>query len=77
MVQGRSFLEMLERAITRYQNRAIETAEVIEELIGLARDMRKAPKARRAVGLSEDEIAFYDALEVNHSAVQVLGDDAP
>lgn len=74
VVQGRSFLEMLEKSITRYQNRAIETAAVIEELIGLAREMREAQQRGEQLGLTEDEIAFYDALEVNDSAVKVLGD---
>ena len=66
---------MLEQALRRYQNRAIEAAQVIEELIGLARDMREANARGEALGLSEDEIAFYDALETNDSAVKVLGDE--
>jgi type I restriction enzyme R subunit len=74
VVQARSFAEMLEESIRRYQNRAIETAQVIEELITLARDMREATSRGEKLGLTEDEIAFYDALEVNDSAVQVLGD---
>jgi type I restriction enzyme R subunit len=74
VVQGRSFAEMLERTIRRYQNRAIEAAQVIEELIGLAKEMREAEGRGEALGLSEDEIAFYDALETNDSAVKVLGD---
>lgn len=74
VVQARSFLEMLEKSIARYQNRAIETAAVIEELIGLAGDMRAAQKRGDELNLSEDEVAFYDALEVNDSAVKVLGD---
>jgi type I restriction enzyme, R subunit len=75
VVQARSFLEMLEKSITRYQNRAIETAAVIEELIGLAKDIREAKRRGEQLGLSEDEVAFYDALEVNDSAVKVLGDE--
>lgn len=74
VVQARSFAEMLENAIKRYQARAIETAQVIEELIALAKDMREADQRGEQLGLSEDEIAFYDALEVNNSAVKVLGD---
>lgn len=74
VVQARSFREMLERAIARYQNRAIETAAIIEELIGLARDLRQSQAKGQQLGLSEDEVAFYDALEVNDSAVKVLGD---
>lgn len=74
VVQAGSFLEMLEKSILRYQNRAIETAAVIEELIGLAREMREAQERGQKLGLTDDEIAFYDALEVNDSAVKVLGD---
>jgi type I restriction enzyme R subunit len=76
VVQSRSFLEMLERTIRLYQNRAIEVAEVIAELIELAKEMREANKRGEALKLTEDELAFYDALEVNDSAVKVLGDDA-
>ncbi|MYB49350.1 MAG: type I restriction endonuclease subunit R [Dehalococcoidia bacterium] len=75
VVQARSFAEMLEQTVRRYQNRAIEAAQVIEELIGLAKDMREANERGERLGLSEDELAFYDALETNDSAVQVLGDD--
>ncbi len=75
IVQARSFAEMLENTIRRYQNRAIETAAVIEELIALAQEMREADRRGDALGLTEDEIAFYDALEVNDSAVKVLGDE--
>jgi len=74
-VQARSFSEMLEQSLRRYQNRAIEAAQVIEELIGLARDMREANARGEQLGLTEDEVAFYDALETNDSAVKVLGDD--
>jgi type I restriction enzyme, R subunit len=76
LVQGRIFSEMLEQALRRYQNRAIETAKVIEELIQLAKDMRQAAQRGAELGLSDDEKAFYDALETNDSAVKVLGDDA-
>jgi len=74
VVQARSFAELLEQAVRKYQNRAIETAQVIEELIQLARDMRAASARGEALKLSEDELAFYDALEVNDSAVKVLGE---
>jgi type I restriction enzyme R subunit len=74
VVQARSFAELLEQAVRKYQNRAIETAQVIEELIQLAKDMRKANARGDALHLSEDELAFYDALEVNDSAVKVLGE---
>ena len=75
VVQARSFAEMLEQTIRRYQNRAIEAAQVIEELIALARDMREANARGAALKLSEDELAFYDALETNDSAVKILGDE--
>lgn len=74
VVQARSFAEMLEQTIRRYQNRAIEAAQVIEELIALAKDMREAQARGDALNLSEDELAFYDALETSDSAVKVLGD---
>ena len=78
VIQARSFAGMLEDAIRRYQNRNIEAAQVIEELIGLAREMREDLARGEALGLSEDELAFYDALETNDSAVKVLGRrDAP
>ena len=75
VVQARSFAEMLEKAIRKYQNRAIEAAQVIEELIQLAREMREAQQRGDDLGMTDDEIAFYDALEVNDSAVKVLGDE--
>ena len=75
VVQARSFAQMLEQTLRRYQNRAIEAVQVIEELIQLARELRKANARGEELGLSEDEIAFYDALETNDSAVQVLGDE--
>ena len=74
VVQARSFADLLEQAIKKYQNRAIETAQVIEELIGLAQDMRSAHTRGETLGLTEDELAFYDALETNDSAVKVLGE---
>jgi type I restriction enzyme R subunit len=75
LVQSRSFTEMLERTIRAYQNRAIETVQVIEELIALAKNMREADRRGDDLGLTEEEIAFYDALETNDSAVKVLGDE--
>jgi type I restriction enzyme, R subunit len=75
VVQARSFAEMLEQSVRKYQNRAIETAQVIEELIQLAKAMRVAGARGEQLGLTEDELAFYDALETNDSAVKVLGDD--
>ena len=75
VVQARSFSEMLEQSLRRYQNRAIEAAQVIEELIELAREMREAGARGEQLGLTDDELAFYDALETNDNAVQVLGDE--
>jgi type I restriction enzyme R subunit len=74
VVQARSFAELLEQTVRKYQNRAIETAQVIEELIQLAKDMRAADARGEALKLNDDELAFYDALEVNDSAVKVLGE---
>ena len=75
VVQAKSFAEMLENALRRYQNRAVEAAQIIEELIDLAREMRTAGERGEALGLGKDELAFYDALETSDSAVQVLGDE--
>ena len=75
LVQARSFAGMLDQSLRRYQNRSVEAAQVIEELIGLAREMREANARGERLGLSEEELAFYDALETNDSAVQVLGDE--
>jgi Type I site-specific restriction-modification system, R (restriction) subunit and related helicases len=75
VVEARSFEKMLDEAVRRYQNRAIETAQVIEALIELAKQMRAADARGVELGLTEDELAFYDALGVNDSAVAVLGDE--
>ncbi len=75
VVQSRSFSKMLERSIRSYQNRTVEASQVIAELIGIAEDIRQAQDRGEELGLSEEELAFYDALETNDSAVQVLGDE--
>ncbi|MDE0196059.1 MAG: DUF3387 domain-containing protein, partial [bacterium] len=75
VVQARSFSEMLEQSLRRYQNRAIEATQVIDELIQLARQIRETAARGEQLGLSDDELASYDALEANDSAVSVLGDD--
>ena len=75
LVQSRSFAEMLEKSIKKYQNRSIDAAAVIAELVELAKEMRAAQDRGEKLGLNDDEVAFYDALEVNDSAVKVLGDD--
>lgn len=76
VVQARSFAEMLERAVRKYQNRAIEAAEVIQELIDLAKQIRNAQRHGEELGLNDDEVAFYDALADNESARDVMGDEA-
>lgn len=70
-----SFAEMLEKALLRYKNNAIEAAQVIEELIEIARTIRSSEERGEKLGLSPDEIAFYDALAQNDSARAVMGDD--
>jgi type I restriction enzyme R subunit len=75
LVKSRALLEMLETSIKKYQNNLLTTAEIIQELIVLAKEIKAADKRAEDLGLSEDEMAFYDALEVNDTAVQVLGDD--
>lgn len=74
VVQARLFSDLLESTIRRYQNRTIDAAEVITELIDLAKDIRAANERGEALGLSDDELAFYDALAHNDSAVNVMGD---
>ncbi|MBN1210798.1 MAG: type I restriction endonuclease subunit R [Myxococcaceae bacterium] len=74
LVQSRAFSEMLERALRAYRNRALETAQVIEELIKLAGEMRQAQARGEKLGLTDDELAFYEALGVNDAAVRVMGD---
>ena len=74
VVQARSFEQLLGDAVRRYQNRAVETAQIIEELIALAREMRAAQARGDALGLTHDELAFFDALGVSDTAVQVLGE---
>jgi type I restriction enzyme R subunit len=75
LVQSQNFSAMLEESIRRYQNRSIEAAQVITNLIELAKQMREAHRRGENLGLSDEELAFYDALEVNDSAVKVLGDE--
>lgn len=65
----------MEGAIKRYQNNLLTTAEIIQELINIAKHIKEADKEGEKLGLNNDEVAFYNALEINDSAVQVLGDD--
>jgi type I restriction enzyme R subunit len=75
VVQSRSFEKLLEESIRRYENRARETQEILEELIELAKAMNAAKRRGGELNLTDDELAFYDALEVNDSAVAILGDE--
>jgi type I site-specific deoxyribonuclease, HsdR family len=75
LVQSRSFEQMLNETIHRYKNRAVGTVEVIEELIRLAKELREADRRGEDLGLTEAELAFYEALEVNDSSVKILGDE--
>lgn len=75
LVQGRAFSELLQRTLNSYHNRAIATQEVIEELIKLAKQLSEADKRGEDLGLSNEEVAFYDALATNNSAVQAMGDE--
>jgi type I restriction enzyme R subunit len=75
LIQSRQFSEMIEDTIRRYQNRTIEAAEVIMELVTMAQQFREAMNRGEELGLTNDEIAFYDALETNNSAVMELGDE--
>ena len=75
MIQARSVAGMLESAIRRYQNRTIEAAQVIEELIELAKEIREDLVRGEELGLNEDALAFYDVRKTDDSAVKVLGDE--
>ena len=75
IVETRAFSERLEDAVARYHANAITTAEVLQQLIQLAKDIRAARQRGEESGLSDEEIAFYDALAENESAVQIIGDD--
>ncbi len=74
VVQGAKFSELLQASLTRYRNRAVETAQVIEELIEMAKKFHAAAQRGEELGLNHDELAFYDALATNESAVRELGD---
>jgi type I restriction enzyme R subunit len=75
VVQARRFSEMLERTLQRYRNRSIQAAQVILELIDLAREVRDAPKRGAKLGLSDDELSFYDALADHENVREVMGDE--
>lgn len=75
LVQSRSFAELLKNAIIKYENRTIEAATILEELLELAREIQKAQNRGEDLGLNDNEIAFYDALTTNQSAVDFMGDE--
>lgn len=75
IVEGKKLLEMLEESIKKYQNNLLTTAEIIDELVDIARQIRTVDGLPDKLKLSKDEFAFYTALEVNDSAVKVLGDE--
>lgn len=75
LAKSKTLMEMLDGALKRYQNNLLTTAQIIEELIRIAREINSSDKRGKDLGLSEDELAFYDALETNNSAVKVLGDN--
>ncbi|MEK9810456.1 MAG: DUF3387 domain-containing protein, partial [Candidatus Nanopelagicales bacterium] len=74
IIQSKRFSEMLEKTLLAYQNRTVEAAQIIIELIELAKEMREAPKRGDELGLSEDELAFYDALADHGDVREVMGD---
>jgi type I restriction enzyme R subunit len=73
VVETKAFSERLEQAITRYHSNALTTVEVLQELIHLAKDIRAARQRGEEEGLNEEEIAFYDALAENASALEIMG----
>ena len=75
LVKSKKFLEMLETAIKKYQNNLLTTTQIIDELIRIAKEVKHSDDDAKRLGLSQDELAFYDALETNDSAVKVLGDE--
>lgn len=75
LVMSRKLLEMLQSSIKKYQNNLLSTAEIIQELINIAKEVKESDKQGEKLGLTTNEVAFYNALEVNDSAVKILGDD--
>ncbi|MEW6733260.1 MAG: type I restriction endonuclease subunit R [Acidobacteriota bacterium] len=74
VVQNRKFSELLQQALNKYRNRAIETAQVIEELLDMAKQFNQAARRGDELGMNDSELAFYDALETNEASVRELGD---
>lgn len=75
IIQQKKFSELLSNVVTRYQNRSIETAQVMEELVEMAKKFRDAAKRGEELGLTDDEVKFYDALANNEAATLLLGDE--
>lgn len=75
VVQSRTLMEMLESSIKRYQNNLISASEIIQEMIDLAKEIKEADKRGEKLGLTRDELAFYDAVANNESAKELLGDE--
>jgi type I restriction enzyme, R subunit len=75
LVKSKALLEMLETAIRKYQNNLLSTAEIIQELIEIAKEVRESDRQGEKLNLTKDEVAFYNALEINDSAIKVLGDE--
>jgi len=75
LVQSRSFEELLKKSINKYINRTIASAAILEELLSLARDMQQSFKRGEDLGLNDDEVAFYDAITTNQSAVELMKDE--
>ncbi|MCL5979362.1 MAG: type I restriction endonuclease subunit R, partial [Gammaproteobacteria bacterium] len=76
LIQSKAFSEKLDEALRKYHNRSVDTVEVMQELIELAKALRALDQRHAELGLSKEEAAFYDALATNDSAVQAMGDDA-
>lgn len=76
LVKSKQLLEMLETAIKKYQNNLLSTAEIIQHLIEIAREVRESDQQGEKLNLTKDEVAFYNALEINDSAIKVLGDES-
>ncbi|WP_436395106.1 type I restriction endonuclease subunit R [Acidithiobacillus ferriphilus] len=76
LIQSKAFSERLDEALRKYHNRSVDTVEVMQELIELAKALQKLDQRHAELGLSKDEAAFYDALATNDSTVQAMGDDA-
>ncbi|VVB70059.1 Uncharacterised protein [uncultured archaeon] len=75
LVEGKSFLDLLEKTINKYTTKSIDAAQALEELVEVAKELKKSQEKGKKLDLTEDEVAFYDALETNDSAVKIMGDE--